>query len=239
MGAPGSSVIFLLDHEAGYVDELRRNNVCPHGITERPQSAVLQAFAPATATKKRGVTSYLPDTLRCLREKDCINFLTSRFTMFVGDNKHLLNLGCRAYQAYVKGYRSYPRELWTYFNIDQLHLGHVAGSFFLRGSPNEIAKQLGEDALPGVRPRSGPPRSGGSTRDRHRQGGNRDNYRQGGDSRREGFNRGESERGSNHREGRRPWQRDGGKENGRGGRFGGRGRAEGAGVKHFSKRGRS
>eukprot|EP01053_Blabericola_migrator_P004743 Blabericola_migrator_1__4742@NODE_249_length_10888_cov_100_919231_g210_i0_p2_GENE_NODE_249_length_10888_cov_100_919231_g210_i0NODE_249_length_10888_cov_100_919231_g210_i0_p2_ORF_typecomplete_len785_score177_43DEAD/PF00270_29/1_5e36Helicase_C/PF00271_31/2_3e02Helicase_C/PF00271_31/23Helicase_C/PF00271_31/3_3e22ERCC3_RAD25_C/PF16203_5/5_4e03ERCC3_RAD25_C/PF16203_5/2_6e02ERCC3_RAD25_C/PF16203_5/15ERCC3_RAD25_C/PF16203_5/1_6e06ResIII/PF04851_15/4e08ResIII/PF04851_15/2_2e03ResIII/PF04851_15/3_7e03SNF len=69
MGAPGSSVIFLLEHETGYAEELKRNNACPNGIVERPESTVLQTFMPNTARKSNLVPSLLPESLKHLRDK--------------------------------------------------------------------------------------------------------------------------------------------------------------------------
>eukprot|EP01053_Blabericola_migrator_P004738 Blabericola_migrator_1__4737@NODE_249_length_10888_cov_100_919231_g210_i0_p5_GENE_NODE_249_length_10888_cov_100_919231_g210_i0NODE_249_length_10888_cov_100_919231_g210_i0_p5_ORF_typecomplete_len184_score23_20DUF4217/PF13959_6/7_4e12_NODE_249_length_10888_cov_100_919231_g210_i041834734 len=120
--------------------------------------------------------------------QDALNFLASRFSMFVANNDALLHLGCKAYQAFIKGYRTYPRNLWQYFDIQKLHLGHVAGSFFLRGSPNEIAKQLGEDEaeLPISRPRGDGFKTGRGFRGDRRGGDRRGGDRRGG-SRRGGF----------------------------------------------------
>eukprot|EP01054_Gregarina_sp_Poly1_P003853 Gregarina_sp_Poly_1__3852@NODE_214_length_11311_cov_270_018855_g190_i0_p2_GENE_NODE_214_length_11311_cov_270_018855_g190_i0NODE_214_length_11311_cov_270_018855_g190_i0_p2_ORF_typecomplete_len824_score133_94DEAD/PF00270_29/4_6e37Helicase_C/PF00271_31/4_6e02Helicase_C/PF00271_31/4_8e02Helicase_C/PF00271_31/1_6e22DUF4217/PF13959_6/1_2e09ResIII/PF04851_15/1e07ERCC3_RAD25_C/PF16203_5/89ERCC3_RAD25_C/PF16203_5/1_2e05_NODE_214_length_11311_cov_270_018855_g190_i0854611017 len=142
MGAPGTSVLFLLTHETKYVNALETNNICPNGIKERSQSAILQVLMPVTARKPKAVECLLPSPLGKLREKDALNFLMSRFTMFVEDDEALTHLARKAYQAFVKSYRVYGKETREYFNAENLHLGHVAGSFFIKCSPNEIAKKL-------------------------------------------------------------------------------------------------
>ncbi|PWU94596.1 putative ATP-dependent DEAD/H RNA helicase [Trypanosoma cruzi] len=58
-------------------------------------------------------------------------------------NDDLTRLALFAYQSYIRAYAGHSRELKTrFFNLDMLHLGHIAHSFGLDKRPSEVRAQL-------------------------------------------------------------------------------------------------
>jgi ATP-dependent RNA helicase DDX31/DBP7 len=57
---------------------------------------------------------------------------------YVEKNLDIEQLARRAFLSYVRAYSTYPRELKHIFHPKNLHIGHLAKSFGLRKSPNEI-----------------------------------------------------------------------------------------------------
>lgn len=152
MGTQGTSVLFLNEHESSYVKVLEAAGACPNGIKESKEETLLSMWAPPTARTTK-VVSFLPEELKKLRAsvsvynslstkssfQDAQNFLMSRFTMFVEDDPALTDLAQKAYLSTVKTYRVYSETMRSHFDFGKLHLGHLAGSFLLRRSPNDIA----------------------------------------------------------------------------------------------------
>lgn len=129
MGRPGTSVIFLAESEMGYVDELKKCGACSDDLREREQSYALRLWMP-------GSGSILPPALRKLRRHESVAYLVSRFTTFVEEEPALTTLAEKAYLSMVSGYRCF--DFKAHFDAKKLHLGHLAGSFFIRKSPGEI-----------------------------------------------------------------------------------------------------
>ncbi|EZG51807.1 helicase [Gregarina niphandrodes] len=213
MGRPGTSVLFLNEHEKGFLNLLRQKGVAKE-IQITHQDHILKTLRPNDRLAKT------PPHLASLRPADAASFILSRFTAYVEANPVLCTLASRAYFATVKNYRTYAKELRTYFDANQLHLGRLAGGFMLRQSPFELSKKE-------ERPPTG--RGGFGSRDTY----SRDAGTGGGFGSRGTGSRGTGSRGTGSR-GTGSRGRGASRGGGRGGRDSGRGR----GGSSFSKRGR-
>lgn len=136
MGAAGTSVLFLNEHETAFAEKLGKESGT--ALKENKQEKFISMWAPKTA--KSTIGSVLPEYLNKLRDSDAAQFILSRFAIFVENDKLLMDLAQKAYLSTVKTYKVYTGEMRQFFDFSKLHLGHLAGSFFLRKSPNDIAK---------------------------------------------------------------------------------------------------
>lgn len=135
MGAKGTSVVFLQDHELGYLDELfQRGAAGGVAIKQTADDTLLDLYTPVTAKSKK---SLLPAHLSKLRAGDSANFILARFTMFSEEEPSLSALAQKAYLAALKTYRVQDKR---FFDATKLHLGHLAGSYLIKRSPAEVAK---------------------------------------------------------------------------------------------------
>jgi len=128
IGAKGSSVIFLLPSEAGFVKQLENEKI---PLAEMTLEQVLQKLL------KSGVTGSVDGRKPNSMEEAATN-LQMRIENAVVNNAELHQLACQAYVSFVRSYASYPREAREVFCFKDLHLGHCAKSFALRDPPSKI-----------------------------------------------------------------------------------------------------
>jgi ATP-dependent RNA helicase DDX31/DBP7 len=127
IGAKGSSVIFLLPSEAGFVKSLEAVKI---PLAEMTLGQVLQKLL------RSGVPGL--DGRPALSLEEAATNLQMRVETAVVDSKALHELACQAYVSYVRSYASYPREARKVFCFKDLHLGHCAKGFALRDPPSKI-----------------------------------------------------------------------------------------------------
>lgn len=70
--------------------------------------------------------------------EECANSMQYYIEEYVEKNTDIEQLARRAFLSYVRAYSTYPRDLKHIFHPKNLHMGHLAKSFGLRKSPNEI-----------------------------------------------------------------------------------------------------
>jgi len=128
IGAKGSSVIFLLPSEAGFVKSLEASKI---PLAEMTLGQVLQKLL------RSGVTGTRDGRPPTSMEEAATN-LQMRMETAVADSCELHQLACQAYVSFVRSYASYPREARQVFCFKDLHLGHCAKSFALRDPPSQI-----------------------------------------------------------------------------------------------------
>ena len=128
IGAKGSSVIFLLPSEAGFVKQLENEKI---PLAEMTLEQVLQKLL------RSGVTGSV-DGRRPNSMEEAATNLQMRIENAVVNNSELHQLACQAYVSFVRSYASYPREAREVFCFKDLHLGHCAKSFALRDPPSKI-----------------------------------------------------------------------------------------------------
>jgi ATP-dependent RNA helicase DDX31/DBP7 len=128
IGRVGDSMLFLMPHEAQYAEYLSKFIAMP--IEEKKFEVLLyyltkldpsshHNWMQSTAVLERGIASA------------------------IRDDKDGLGKVCRfAYQSYMRAYSGYPRPVRQFFNVDMLHLGHIAHSFGLDEKPSELRKTL-------------------------------------------------------------------------------------------------
>jgi len=126
IGAKGSSVIFLLPSEAGFVNNLEQAKI---PLAEMTLDQVLSRLIKVVG----GLNGKHPS---CMEE--AATSLQMRMEEEVTRDKELHQLACQAYVSFVRSYASYPREAREVFCFKELHLGHCAKSFALRDPPSKI-----------------------------------------------------------------------------------------------------
>jgi len=138
-GRPGKAVLFLLPGaEEGYVSLL------PSGATAQLYDTVLQRglsipwedFPFETQAKISQDQSYTgkAESLQLHFEQRLLN------------NRKLLDLGRSGFKSHVRAYATHVKPERVYFDMAELHLGHVAKSFALREAPGGIGNGLDKRA---------------------------------------------------------------------------------------------
>ncbi|KAK3706911.1 ATP-dependent RNA helicase dbp7 [Vermiconidia calcicola] len=132
-GKDGRAMIFLMPGcEEGYIDvlkEVRQRNLTKHDADEM----LRKGFSPSS-----GVTA----------DRDWENQATNwqldveRWTL---DHPKHLEQARRAYQSHIRAYATHVAAERAFFDMRDLHLGHLAKAFALRDKPGSIR-------VPGLRP---------------------------------------------------------------------------------------
>jgi ATP-dependent RNA helicase DDX31/DBP7 len=166
-GKDGAASIFLMPGcEEAYVEVLKseRADLSIGGLRRLPADEVLkQGFTgaataseftePSKGSKKRGA----PDQLSASEQ------LATEYQLdverWVLENAPILEAGRRAFQSHVRAYATHVKEERIWFDIKELHLGHLAKAFGLRDRPSNVH-------VPGMRATSGKVKT-----DRKRAGG--------------------------------------------------------------------
>jgi len=128
IGAKGSSVIFLLPSEAGFVRELEKDKI---PLLEMTLEMVLDKL------QKSGISN-TSTGLRASTMEEAATSLQIRIEQAITHDNTLHELACQAYVSFVRSYASYPKEVRDVFCFKALHLGHCAKSFGLRDPPSRI-----------------------------------------------------------------------------------------------------
>jgi len=128
IGAKGSSVIFLLPSEAGFIRELEKNKI---PLMEMTLEMVLEKL------QKSGIRNLKTgDWARTMEE--AATSMQVRIENAVQRDNKLHGMAAQAYVSFVRSYASYPKEVRGVFCFKELHLGHCAKGFALRDPPSRI-----------------------------------------------------------------------------------------------------
>ena len=128
IGSKGSSLIFMLPSEAGFVKELEGESLL---LAEMTIEQILQKlYVNAEPNPKTGK--------RPANLEETATDLQMRMEVAVLNDQELHTAACQAYVSYVRSYASYPREARAIFCFKELHLGHIAKSYALRDPPTKI-----------------------------------------------------------------------------------------------------
>jgi ATP-dependent RNA helicase DDX31/DBP7 len=155
-GKEGQATVFLMPGcEEGYVNVLREERGGGEGaLNVRGQSSerILQAAfgdkkEPGGTTtsfiKRKGFTG---DDLRPWEEHATdFQLDVERWAL---ENPTILEGARRAFQSYIRAYATHVKEERNWFDIKQLHLGHLAKAFALRDRPGNVN-------VPGMRATAG------------------------------------------------------------------------------------
>ncbi|RMX79866.1 hypothetical protein D0869_07988 [Hortaea werneckii] len=132
-GKDGRAMIFLIPGcEEGYVDILKEGK--PRNLTRHDADELLKkGFSPSTGVVaekswEQEATEWQLEVERWISE----------------DSKHL-EQARRAYQSHIRAYATHVAAERSIFNMQELHLGHLAKAFALRDKPGSIR-------VPGHRP---------------------------------------------------------------------------------------
>jgi len=128
IGKKGSSVLFLLPSEAGFVKQLEQEEF---SLAEITLDRVLDKLC------KSGITS-TNSGLPARNMEEAATNLQMRIENSLIRSKNLHQLASQAYVSFVRSYASYPKEIRNVFCFKDLHLGHCAKSFALRDPPSKI-----------------------------------------------------------------------------------------------------
>jgi ATP-dependent RNA helicase DDX31/DBP7 len=156
-GKEGQASVFLMPGcEEGYVEVLKsEREKGGFGMNVRGMSAeqVLQsAFdetqdsASTTKTVNKSRKSHKEDDLKPW-EEHATNFQLD-IERWVLNNSAILEAARRAYQSHIRAYATHVKEEREWFDIKQLHLGHLAKAFGLRDRPGNVS-------VPGMRASAG------------------------------------------------------------------------------------
>lgn len=135
-GKEGRAMIFLQPGcEEGYVEILKESN--PRNLTRHDASEVLRkGFTLEKATDSSNGTSRW--------EERATDFQMDIERWAIENPKHL-EQARRAYQSHIRAYATHVSLERGIFNMQELHLGHLAKAFALRDKPGAIR-------VPGLRP---------------------------------------------------------------------------------------
>lgn len=132
-GKDGRAMIFLMPgSEEGYVDILKEGR--PHNLTRHAADELLKrGFSPSTGLVsdrdwEHRATDWQLDTER-----------------WALDSPKHLEQARRAFQSHIRAYATHVAAERSFFDMKQLHLGHLAKAFALRDKPSSIR-------VPGLRP---------------------------------------------------------------------------------------
>jgi ATP-dependent RNA helicase DDX31/DBP7 len=128
IGRVGDSMLFLMPHEEEYAKYLatfiampieeKKFEVLLYYLTKMDPSSH-HNWMQSTAALERGVAQAIRD-----------------------DKEGLGKICLFAYQSYMRAYAGYPKPVRRFFNVDLLHLGHMAHSFGIDEKPSELRKTL-------------------------------------------------------------------------------------------------
>jgi ATP-dependent RNA helicase DDX31/DBP7 len=155
-GRDGRACIFLMPGcEEGYVEVLRSDrkdseagvNIGRQDANEILKKGLVPAGQTVAAAKKEDRNAYM----------DRATDLQLQFERWVMSTPARLEAARRAYQSHVRAYATHVAAERGYFDIKQLHLGHLAKAFALRERPSGMK-------VPGLRTGVGRKSIGASTR---------------------------------------------------------------------------
>jgi ATP-dependent RNA helicase DDX31/DBP7 len=134
-GREGSATIFLMPGcEEGYVEVLKseRDDIGATNLRAVTAEYVLKAGFPATTTQPK----------RRANEMEQWEQLATDFQMSIERwalaDPAVLEAARRAYQSHIRAYATHTKDERQWFDIKQLHLGHLAKAFALRDRPGNV-----------------------------------------------------------------------------------------------------
>ncbi|KAL0944540.1 ATP-dependent RNA helicase DBP7 [Colletotrichum truncatum] len=139
-GRPGKAVLFLMPGcEEGYIEHLKAKNASPpkpelydtvlqRGLTTPMDFPVETDAKPLPATDKSFNA----------RAENLQLHLEQRLLLFPA--KNLLDEARKAFRSHIRAYATHVKEERVYFDITELHLGHMAKAYGLREAPSGVGR---------------------------------------------------------------------------------------------------
>ncbi|WYZ45137.1 hypothetical protein EsH8_VIII_000453 [Colletotrichum jinshuiense] len=139
-GRPGKAVLFLMPGcEEGYIDLLRAKNASPpkpelydavlqRGLTTSMEFPADTDTTPLPATDKR--FNARAENLQLHLEQRLLLPLSTK----------LLDEARKAFRSHIRAYATHVKEERVYFDIKELHLGHMAKAYGLREAPSGVGR---------------------------------------------------------------------------------------------------
>ncbi|KAJ0384952.1 hypothetical protein COL922a_007298 [Colletotrichum nupharicola] len=139
-GRPGKAVLFLMPGcEEGYIEHLKAKNATP----PKPElyDTVLQRglitpmeFPVETDAKP------LPATDKSFNARAENLQLHLEQRLLLPSSKTLLNEARKAFRSHIRAYATHVKEERVFFDITELHLGHMAKAYGLREAPSGVGR---------------------------------------------------------------------------------------------------
>ena len=131
IGSSGEAILFLQETEADFITALSEKGIGLHAIAfDRLLEGASDFFKQFDATMglKTGISSL-----------DRASKLHNHVKTIVQSTPRLNTLGIRAFQSWIQGYRVRSKEYRHIFNLRNLNQGHIAESFLLKETPQQLA----------------------------------------------------------------------------------------------------
>ncbi|KAI3624381.1 DBP7 [Malassezia furfur] len=122
-GRQGSSWLLLLPHEQPWLDTLRARMVVQPSADAAPRPAHLSGFGGAAREYESRATD--------------VQMALERWVLAAPAHASLAR---DAFLSHIRAYTTHPTEDKGVFNVNQLHLGHLAKAFALREAPNTVQR---------------------------------------------------------------------------------------------------
>ena len=135
LGQQGSSYIFLLPSELGYLDVLAK-----HGshLTAIDLKETLDSLSDISNLSSSAARRGTPKPRRLRTQSPPGMLLQKQFEFLLRLDAELSDLARKAYLSFIRSYSTYAKDLKGIFHPKKLHLGHVAKSFALKEGPKEL-----------------------------------------------------------------------------------------------------
>ncbi|ORM39498.1 putative ATP-dependent RNA helicase DDX31 [Babesia sp. Xinjiang] len=157
LGGTGHAMLILMQHEAQFINALRKRGVCVKQVME----SLIWSYIEQT---------HVPKHLRTFKGYN-VPFLRNCFSDIVASDPDLLSSAQAAFRASVQSYKTYSRELRRVFDFKKLHLGHYAASFCLKQRPSDILNDPRQVDIPAGSRKPGQPKAGRSVGGKRTRGG--------------------------------------------------------------------
>lgn len=140
-GRPGKAVIFLLPgSEEGYVSLMTSGASVP---TPQLYDGVLQKGLSIPMELPFETHSKITESQSYTEKAEALQL---HFEQRLLDDRKRLELGRNGFKSHIRAYATHVKEERCYFDMTQLHLGHVAKSFCLREAPGGIGNGIDRKA---------------------------------------------------------------------------------------------
>jgi superfamily II DNA/RNA helicase len=124
-GHHGSALIFLLPAEASYIHLLQSHSL-------QPQALSLLSLFTETSRLIPGALKF-----KNIDEMTAV-ILQRRLDRVVDSNANLIGAAQQAFRSFTRAYATHSADTKSIFQVQSLHLGHVAKSFALRERPTAL-----------------------------------------------------------------------------------------------------
>jgi ATP-dependent RNA helicase DDX31/DBP7 len=165
LGRDGRAVVFLLPgKEEGYVDILKSSfkqnieeGVGSHVTAMAGDDVLRKGFTPTSGVLPTAKSSQQPKESWSTAAES----YQLRLERHILANPNMMALARKAFQAHIRAYATHTSSERKYFDIRELHLGHLCKAFGLRETPTGIGAGRGMGASKRKRPTSSSNRNGG------------------------------------------------------------------------------
>ncbi|TDZ54910.1 ATP-dependent RNA helicase DBP7 [Colletotrichum trifolii] len=139
-GRPGKAVLFLMPGcEEAYIDYLQTKNASPpkpelyetvlhRGLSNGVEFPV-ETDAKPLASTDRGFSQRAENIQLHMEQR-----------LLIPSGKTLLEAARKAFRSHIRAYATHVKEERVFFNINELHLGHMAKAYGLREAPSGVGR---------------------------------------------------------------------------------------------------